>query len=124
MIHTAELDLDRFPEVELEFDVFSYFYDHGYPVDITELHSVVNQKPQDEDSGYLVAKITTTEVPLDEADVATDEISMYACSCPAFQFQEVPDLKETTITDCGQCKHLRSVDPVAKAKADENQTEL
>ena len=124
MIHTAELSLDRFPELELEFEVFSYYYDSGYPVDIEALYSVVNQKPQEENSGYLVAEITTTSVPLDEADVASDEISMLACSCPAYQYQAGVDLSETTIDDWSHCKHCEAVDPTIKAKNTESQTTL
>ena len=124
MIHTAELDLSRFPEVDVEFDVFSYFYDHGYPVTIDRLYSVVNQKPQEENSGYLVAEITTTQVPLDEADVASDEISKLACSCPAYQYQAGVDLSEATINEWGTCKHIDKVDPTAKAKSDDLQDTL
>jgi hypothetical protein len=124
MIHTAELSLDRFPEVDVEFEVFSYLYDHGYPVDIDGLYSVVNQKPQEENSGYLVAEITTTQVPLDEADVASDEIGMLACSCPAYQYQAGVDLSETTVDEWGTCKHIDSVDPTAKAVKSESQTTL
>jgi hypothetical protein len=125
MIHSAKLDMERFTETpEIEFDVFSYFYDHGYPVDIEQLYNVVNQKPQEENSGYLVAEITTTQVPLDEADVASDEITKLTCSCPAYQYQAGVDLSDATIDDWKHCKHCEAVDPVAKAKADDNQTSL
>jgi hypothetical protein len=124
MIHTAELSLDRFPELELEFEVFSYYYDSGYPVDIEALYSVVNQKPQDENSGNLVAKITTTAVPLDEADVAKDELTRWVCSCEDFQHNRGVDLEEKRIASWGVCKHIQNVDPTIRAEADDNQTNL
>jgi len=124
MIHTAELSLDRFPEVDVEFDVFSYYYDHGYPVDIEELHTVVNQKPESENSGYLVAKITTTAVPLDEADVTEDELTRWVCSCEDFQYHRSVDLDEQRITHWDNCKHIHEIVPHAKAQADNQQTSL
>jgi len=95
----------------LELDVFSYFYDHGFPVEsIEEAHAVVNEKAEKENTAHLVVKIETLRKPLDIADLAIDGgFKMFACDCRAYQFHHSVDLEDKNITNWGECKHIDEV---------------
>lgn len=130
MIHTAKIDLDNFAESDstslcVNLDVFSYFYEFGYPVDeILEAHSAVNVKTDDENTGHLVVRIQTLSKPIDQADAAVDQIEKWACDCGSYQYHVSVDLEEQSITDWGHCKHVKAVDPSVRAKNDPDQSEL
>jgi len=130
MIHTARIDLDNFAESDstslcINLDVFSYFYEHGYPVDeILEAHSAVNAKPDDENSGHLVVKLKTLSKPLEQADASVDTHTMYACDCKSYTYHTSVDLEEKQITEWEPCKHIESVDPSVRAANDPNQEQL
>lgn len=128
MIVTGQLDVDQFTPAEgqgVELDVFSYFVENGYPVEeILEAHSVVNQKPDDENSGHIVLKVKTLSKPLSEADAVSDELHRWVCSCKAFQFHHSVDLQERRLGEWEHCKHIQSVAKSVKAIEDKNQETL
>lgn len=49
----------------------------GHPVDVVDRHLVVNDKPDDDSTGYLVAEIETTPVP----DESATPITLFVCHC-------------------------------------------
>jgi hypothetical protein len=130
MIHSAPLDLEQFQTEDsqqkpIELDVWSYFYENGYPVEeIVEAHSIVHEKVDEENTAHIVLKIKTLSKPLDKADVAVDQTEMYCCDCGRFQYHENADLEEQLITEWGHCHHIESVDKSLKAESDSNQREL
>lgn len=128
MIVTGELDLEQFTPAEgqgVELDVFSYFVENGYPVDeILEAHSVVNQKPDDENSGHIVLKVKTLSKPLSEADAVEDEMHMWTCDCKGYQYHYSVDLSERRLGEWDFCPHIEAVAKSVKALNDDSQTEL
>jgi hypothetical protein len=130
MIHTADLDLEQLASTEgqhkpIELDVWSYWYENGYPVEsIVEAHSVVNQKPDAENTGHIVVKVETLSKPLNRADVVDDTVNVLCCDCRDYQFNKGVDLEQESVTDWGHCKHIASVSKHIKAQNDENQDTL
>lgn len=129
-IVTAELDLEQFAnsdsqQLPIEFDVWSYWYEHGFPVDsVIEAHSAVSRKSNEENSGHVVAKVETLEKPLERADAAVDDTTVWCCDCKGYQFHYSVDLEDYSVTEWGACPHIEAVSKVEKAKSDDNQTEL
>lgn len=125
MIHTAKLSEDHIAELSIELDTHSYLTEMGYNITTVETHTVVNQKPKSENSGHIVQKIQTTEVPFDQADVVADRCTLYTCTCSAYRYHDgIPDLEATNITEWSSCKHCAAVDPTLKAANDEDQETL
>jgi len=121
---SAPLDIEQFvgdsPLFELE--VFSYFYENGYPVEsIEEAYTVIHEKTDDENTSHIVLKVETLSKPIDVADVAVDSVTKYCCDCKAYQFHHSVDLEERYLSEWGACKHIKSVSREEKAKADDNQ---
>lgn len=127
---SAPLDLDQFQTVKdgetcLNLSVWSYWADHGYPVEaITGAWTVINDKVEDINTSHIVVKVETLEKPLDEADVAADGTELYACDCRDYQYNRSVDLQERYLTEWDDCKHIRAVSREAKANADDNQQTL
>lgn len=125
MIHTAPLDQSQVVESEFITESETYLYEQGYRTDTVGFHLAINQKPDSENSGYVVKTIETTAVPFEEADVIEDTITIHLCSCPAYRYQEgIRDLSERRTLEWDTCKHVEAVSKVAKAKADNQQAEL
>jgi len=129
-LHSAPLDLDNFAEsdstgLSVNLDLFSYWATHGYPVDdIIEAYSVVNEKVGDENSSHVVLKVQTLSKPLDRADAAVDQTTLFVCDCRDYRFNLGVDLEQKSVTSWGQCKHVLECSKSAKAKQDEQQSEL
>jgi hypothetical protein len=84
----------------------TYLKEHNYPVDVEETYLVCS----DSGHGYIVQEITTTRLPLEEADLEVDEITLYTCSCSAFRYHDgIQDLEETERLKCEPCKHCSHV---------------
>lgn len=129
-IHAAQLDLEQFGrdkegEKLLELDVWSYWYNNGFPVEeILEAYSVVHEKPHDEDTAHIVVKVETLSRPIDEADIVADSTTVWACDCGRFAYHENVDLEDTSVTEWGHCHHIESCEKSIKAQNDENQRRL
>lgn len=130
MIHAAPLDLDNLAESDdtslaVNLDVFSYWYENGYPVDgIVEAYCVVNVKRDNENTGHTVLKVETLSKPLDKADVVADQTEVWACDCKGYQHHYSVDLEDTPVTEWDACPHIEACDKSAKAKNDDNQDTL
>lgn len=74
-------------------------------------HVVVNEKDSEENSGYVVTEVETSEVPLEDADMAVDSMRVFLCHCKGFHNHMWPDEFgwETTPDDIGACQHTREV---------------
>jgi hypothetical protein len=115
--------------VVLEPSYITYLRNQGYNIrDITARMSVPSS---DGEHAYLLYKIKTYVFPknsslLDIAD-ESQQIEMWVCSCPQFRFRETVDVSngiDVTPDQCGHCKHIRSVDKVARAENDDQQETL
>jgi hypothetical protein len=115
--------------VVLEPSYITYLRNQGYNIrDITARMSVPSS---DGENAYLLYKIKTYVFPkqsslLDIAD-ESQQIEMWVCSCPQFRFRETVDVSngiDVTPDQCGHCKHIRSVDKVARAENDDQQETL
>jgi hypothetical protein len=130
MIHTAKLDLDQLASTEgqhkpIELDVWSYWYENGYPVEsIVEAHSAVNQKPDAENTGHIVVLVETLSKPLNRADVAVDQAEVWACDCKGYAYHYSVDLEQHSVTEWGICPHIEAVNKGLRAQNDENQETL
>lgn len=125
MIHTAPLDTSRVVESEFITESETYLNEQGYQTDTVGYYCVVNQKPEESNSGYIVKEVKTTAVPFEQADVVEDTIRIYLCSCPAYRYQEgIRDLSERRTLEYDSCKHVEACSKVEKAKVDDTQTEL
>jgi len=129
-IVTAELDLEQFAnsdsqQLPIEFNVWSYWYEHGFPVDsVMEAHSAVSRKSGEANSGHIVAKVETLSKPLDRADVAVDSCTVWCCDCKGYQFHYSVDLEEYSVTGWEACPHIEAVAKEARAQNDEQQETL
>ena len=124
---SAPLDIEQFvgdgPLFELE--VFSYFYDNGYPIEtIEEAYTVIHDKIEEENTSHIVLKVETLAKPLDVADVAVDKTEKWVCDCRDFQFNRSVDLTERYLSEWETCQHIQAIDKAARAIADNNQETL
>jgi hypothetical protein len=125
MIHTAKLTEEHITELNVELDTHGYLVEMGYNITTVETHTVVNQKPEKENSGHIVQKIQTTKVPFEQSDIIEDRIFIYTCTCGAYRYHDgVPDLDEHSLTEWSPCKHVERIDPTLKAKQDDDQETL
>jgi len=125
MIVTAPLDTDEVVESEFITESETYLREHGYNIDTAAYHLCVNQKPESENTGYIVKTIETTKVPFAQADVVEDTYRMHICSCKSYRYQNgLPDLEKENVTAYSPCKHCVACDPTLKAKTDEKQEQL
>lgn len=103
-------------------DCMDWLQKAGYPVDdFTELHTGVSVKTDSDDSGYLVGRIETLSKPVEDADVAVDQYSFWACSCPGFHYHRFPDLDSESIEGVGECAHVERVRRKVRESAGEGQ---
>lgn len=130
MIVASELDLDQFIDPEpgerlIEFEVWSYWNEMGYPVErIEELYSVVNQKQGEENTGHLVAKVITLDKPVNVADAAVDQTTAWTCDCKGYQYHYSVDLEERRIGEWGSCPHVEACAKEVRAVNDDQQATL
>lgn len=125
MIHVAPLDTDQIVESEFITESETYLREQGYNVDTVQYYSVVNQKPDAENTGYIVKTIETTTVPFAQADVVEDTYRMHLCSCKSYRYPNgLPDLEKQYVTAYSPCKHCKQVDPALKAETDAQQDTL
>jgi len=125
MIVTSKLNQEHIIEKNIVTESMSYAQEHGYNFDILEEYNVINKKRDDENTGYTVLKVETTEVPFDQADIVEDKYEMYICNCPSYRYGKgIPDLEEHDITAWEPCKHMKSINKFLKAKTDQQQAQL
>lgn len=126
--YAGQLDLGQYRTgngLALEFDIFSLWENHGYPVEeIREAHSVVSHRPDSENGGHIVAKVETLSKPLSSADAVSDMCSVWCCDCKDYQFNQAVDLEDTRLPEWGYCKHIETVSKAARAANDEAQVTL
>lgn len=125
MIHTAPLNTDHIVESEMITESESYLNEHGYKTDTAGYYTVVNHKPDDENSGYIVKAVETTVVPFKHADVIEDSVRVLICNCSSYRYGKgVEDLEDRDTLEWNSCKHCQAVDPTIRALSDEDQSTL
>lgn len=90
-------------------------------------HAVAyNQKPDSEDSAYLLTEIETTSVPTAQADYVQDRLRMWTCQCHDYQYNKLkPFLKgKIALGEVSHCKHLKQHLRTERAKQDDQQATL
>jgi hypothetical protein len=94
----------------------------GYNIDIEETRVVGSESS---DKAYIVQKVTTTQVPFKQADVAADQTSLVLCSCDDCRYRsfEHVDVKQS-LEGFKTCKHGRKELKIVRAQADESQAQL
>lgn len=105
---------------------FEKMRDFGLPVeDITKRYQALSVK-EDGNSAYEVMKVETLNYPIDIADAAADQTSMWVCTCPGWIFHhnaDFPDDKRPSEVD--DCPHVeRCKRKEREAVDDENQASL
>jgi len=103
-----------------------YLRTNGYPiVGLKEVHSVESESRE---MGHVVALIETYDKPEDspDLDIVADTVELWTCSCEDFQYTQSADVSENLVSpsQCGTCKHIKSVSKVEKAKSDDAQRSL
>ena len=101
-----------------------YLRSQGYQVTgVTELTTVASES--DPDKEYLVCKVGTHKYPKDhpELDLVAHDVEIPTCTCWAWR-NESADLEEQKPTECGGCKHTRSVYREERVANDDNQVQL
>lgn len=76
-LRTSPLDTEHFDSLTMLPDRVRELMEAGYTVDVIDRHLVVNDKPDDDSSGYIVTEIGTTVSP--DADAET--ITLFVCHC-------------------------------------------
>jgi len=115
--------------VVLEPSYVTYLRNHGYNIrEVKEKHTVTSSSGEE---AYLLFKISTYLFPKGSAllDIADEsqQIELWVCSCPQYRFRETVDVSEgvdVSPNQCGTCKHIHSVDKVARAANDDKQDTL
>lgn len=105
---------------------FEFLRDSGRPIeDIKTVYNGVSLK-EDGDKGYIVCEIETLEYPLDMADAAEDQVSVWCCSCPDYTYRRSPDLRENERpSQADECVHIKKCKRKERqAVDDESQTQL
>jgi hypothetical protein len=125
-MNATKLFTDNIVEHETITDTHTYLEEYGFPVDVEATYLVCS----DSGKGYIVQEITTTKVPLMDADVAEDQVTMFACTCHSWRYHDgVVDLEEADELEWSRCKHGELVvngpaEKHKKAARDDNQREL
>jgi DNA-binding transcriptional MerR regulator len=110
-------------ELIIEPQYVKFLRENGFTIDgIENLHAIPSES--DKEQAYLVGQIQTYTKPKDhpELDVIEDQITIPCCSCWSYR-QNSNDVTEGK-SPGGTCKHCKKAYRVAKAKQDDNQTEL
>jgi hypothetical protein len=120
---TAETDTTNDGRIIQEPAYCQYLREQGYTIDaVIEAHSVPSSSRE---KSHVVVQIQTYNYPRNhpELDVVEDEIKLWVCSCEDFTYNQGADVSESMVqpSDCGRCKHVKSVSKVQKAKADDQQ---
>jgi len=125
MIHTAPIDTEYIKNIDVLMESEDYLNKNGYNTDLVGYHSVVNHKPDADDSGYIIKVVETTVVPFQEADVVADSTEIAICSCASYRYGKgVDDLEDSDRLDVTPCKHCEAFNKSLKAANDESQEEL
>jgi hypothetical protein len=127
MIHTAEIHNDNIVECDVITDTETYLNEHGYNTDDKTYYNVINQKPQAENTGYIIKTVETTRKPFEQADIVEDKITLYLCSCGAYRYQQgVEDVEENANLRWEACKHIKKLPEYKsqRAKSDDKQDTL
>jgi hypothetical protein len=94
----------------------------GYNCDVEATRVVASDSS---DNAYVVQKVTTTSVPFERADVAADQTSLVLCSCDDCRYRSFEHVNvEQSLEGFRSCKHGRAEFKIARAQADENQSQL
>jgi len=94
----------------------------GYNVEVAETRVVGSESS---DKAYLIQKVTTTQVPFAQADVAADQTSLVLCSCDDCRYRSFEHVDvEQSLEGFRSCKHGRAEFKIVRAQADENQAQL
>ena len=99
-LRTSPLDTEHFDEQTMLPERVRELMTSGYTVDVVDQHLVVNDKPDDDSSGYLVSEIETTVEP----DENADRITLFVCHCShahhrVFNWDRVGGPEGTTPSD-------------------------
>jgi hypothetical protein len=101
-----------------------YLRSQNYQVTgVTELATVGSES--DPEKEYLVCKVGTHKYPKDhpELDLVIHDVEIPVCTCWSWRNNSA-NLEEEKPTECGGCKHTRSVYREEKAESDDNQIQL
>ena len=104
----------------IEPEYLDYLRTNDYSVlELLEAHAVPSNSRE---LMHVVTKIETYEKPESDSDldIVADTVQIWVCSCEDFQYNQSADVSESMAkpSQCGQCKHIRAVSKVEKAKAD------
>jgi hypothetical protein len=123
---TAETSITQDGRIIIEPAYCQYLREQGYTIDdVIEAHSVPSSSRE---KSHAVIQIQTYNYPRNhpELDVVEDEIELWVCSCEDFQYNQSADVSESMVkpSECGACRHIKSVSKVEKAKSDDKQRSL
>jgi len=119
----AEIDTNT-QQVTIEPSYLNYLREHGYTIDgLNEVHTVQRDKSK---TPHLVLNVETYEKPKDHPnlDYAADSISLWVCDCWAWRNQSADVSSGERPSECEPCVHIKQVDKVERAKADNAQDTL
>jgi hypothetical protein len=94
----------------------------GYNVEVAKTRVVPSESS---DKAYVVQKVTTTQVPFKQADVAADQTSLVLCSCDDCRYRSFEHVDvEQSLEGFKTCKHGRAEFKIVRAQSDESQAQL
>jgi len=126
-LHTEHCVVEEGPSgITLMPEYVRYLQNHGYNIEYVRNAYAVPSESRD--VLHLVVEIEVLSRPIShpELDVSTDGTELYVCGCESFRYQQSADVSEdgTHPEDCGTCKHIKQIDKVARARADDAQVTL
>lgn len=110
--------------VVMEPQYLGYLRSNGFSIlEVKETHVVASE---DSDKAHIVQTVVTRRKPDDhpELDYVADKCELTVCDCWAFRSGSADVTEHKAPTESSPCKHIESVDKVARAMNDESQETL
>lgn len=104
-VHVAELYSEHV-SVAFQHELLSILQERELRPTVESFYSVVSVKHGDDNSGYIVARVSHLTEPFQEADVAVDRRETYLCACDGFYFH---CFDADAGAKVGDCKHIKKV---------------
>ena len=126
-LHTKHIRIDSTSDgLVIEPEYVDFLRTQGYTIE--GVNDIACVKSNSRDVQHLVVKVDTYEYPINhpELDFEKHQVTIPVCSCEGYRYQYSADVSKHNVspTDSKACPHIKQVDKIAKAKADNMQESL
>ena len=124
------IDTEMFSSFRVESSAIEQLREAGYSPETLELHAVAHDKPDEDSTAHIVAKVRCLSKPLEDADASVDEIELWTCSCRGYLFHRMrrspgdDEILSPPQIDAAGDKHIQTVAKHLRAEVDQGQGTL